>query len=465
MRWDQRLWARLALAFATVTLITVGLVAILMSANTDIQFRQYLIRREMLTQSGLIDSLRMYYQQKGSWVGVEALLETESPSSMGGMGRGRSGMGMGGHTTYLLADAQKQIVADLNSDRVGQYLTKSEEAGALVITTPEGSPIGYLLALTGRGMMPDEQSFLNELQQTLLLSALLAAVIGAGIGILLSRGFSTPLKALTQAAQTFALKDWSKRVSIQGSGEIAQVGSAFNTMADDLQRLEKLRQNLIADIAHELRTPLTVMEGNLRAVLDGVYPLEMGEIATLFDQTHLLKRLVEDLRELALADAGQLHLTLTDLDPLALIRGSALPFSTAADSRGIRLILDLPSELPLVRVDQDRFRQALTNLLSNALRHTAQGTITLQAQMERDQRQVRINIEDTGEGIPEEDLPHLFERFYRGEKSRVRSAGGSGLGLSIARSLVEAMGGRIGAQNGSNGGAIFWFTVPISASS
>lgn len=464
MRWDQRLWARLALAFAAVTLITVGLVALLMSANTDIQFRQYLMRREMLTQSGLIDALRAYYQQKGNWAGVESLLEAESSSPMGGMGRGRTGMGMGGRTTYLLADAQKQIVVDPSSGRVGQYLTRSEEAGALVITSPEGSPVAYLITLTGRGMMPDEQSFLNELQQTLVLSALLAAMIGAGIGILLSRGFSEPLKALTQAAQGFALKDWSKRVSIQGSGEIARVGSAFNAMADDLQRLEKLRQNLIADIAHELRTPLTVMEGNLRALLDGVYPLEMGEIATLFDQTHLLKRLVEDLRELALADAGQLHLTLSDLDPLELIRASALPFNTAADSRGIRLSLDLPAELPLVRIDRDRFRQALTNLLSNALRHTAQGSITLQAREESDQKQVRIKVEDTGEGIPTEDLPHLFERFYRGEKSRARSAGGSGLGLAIARSLVEAMGGKIGAQNGPNGGAVFWFTVPISAS-
>lgn len=464
MRWDQQLWARLALSFATVTLITVVLVAFLMSANTDIQFRQYLIRREMLTQSGLIDALRAYYQQRGDWSGVEALLETESSSPMGGMGRGRSGMGMGGHTTYLLADAQKQIVVDSNSGRIGQYLTRSEESGALVITSPEGSPVGYLIALTGRGMMPDEQSFLAELQQTLLLSALLAAGIGAGIGILLSRGLSKPLKDLTQAAQTFALKDWSKRVSIQGSGEIARVGNAFNAMADDLQRLEKLRQNLIADIAHELRTPLTVMEGNLRALLDGVYPLEMGEVATLFDQTHLLKRLVEDLRELALADAGQLHLSLTELDPLELIRVSALPFSTAADSRGIRLILDLPVELPFVRIDRDRFRQALTNLLSNALRHTAQGSITLQAITEPDQSQVQIRILDTGEGIPAEDLPHLFERFYRGEKSRARSAGGSGLGLAIARSLVEAMGGKIGAQNGPSGGAVFWFTVPISAS-
>jgi len=217
----------------------------------------------------------------------------------------------------------------------------------------------------------------------------------------------------------------------------------------------------MADVAHELRTPLTVIQGNLRAILDGVYPLEREEIATLYDETRLLQRLVDDLRELALAEAKQLKLNLQPIDLRVLIDATINNFGTAAEAQQIALGANLPAELAPVQADGDRVGQVIRNLVGNALRHTlANGSITIDVTATSDQ--VRVQVIDTGEGIPPEDLPHVFDRFYRGDRSRARSSGGSGLGLAITKSLVEAMGGSIGVESRSGAGSTFWFTLPLA---
>jgi two-component system OmpR family sensor kinase len=312
---------------------------------------------------------------------------------------------------------------------------------------PPGHHMGALL----------EDQFIDNLHGVLVVAAVIAGGTGAVLGFVISRTVAAPLANLSEAARDFAAQKWDRRVTVQGTDEIADVARAFNAMADELQRAETLRRNLMADIAHELRTPLTVMQGNLRALLDGVYPLEMREIATLYDETRLLSRLVADLRELALAEAGRLPLNMQTL-PLEPILGKAVDqFSAAAEAQNTQL-QQVESLLPPVQADPDRLAQVLHNLLANALRHTPGGSITISG--ERADNQVRIRVCDTGEGITPADLPHIFDRFYRAGDSRDGS--NSGLGLAIAKAWVEAMGGTIGVESNTPQGSTFWFTVKVA---
>src|SRR5439155_11909101 len=221
-----------------------------------------------------------------------------------------------------------------------------------------------------------EQAFLDQLRNTLGIAALAAGGLGILLGLLISRTLAAPLAELAGAARAFGAHDWSRRVNVHGiaqTAEVSAVAHAFNDMADALQDAETLRRNLMADVAHELRTPLTVLQGNLRALLDGVYPLERGEIATLYDETRLLSRLVDDLRQLALAEAGQLPLNLQALDAAARALATLRPFGAAAEERGLTLKSDTSASVPLARADPERLAQVLQNLLSNALRHTPSG--------------------------------------------------------------------------------------------
>ncbi len=311
------------------------------------------------------------------------------------------------------------------------------------------------------GRLPDgtrprspEDRFLDRLYVTLIIAALAAGGIGAVLGLGISRTIGAPLAGLAGAAHDFAARKWDRRVPVAGTDEVADVARAFNSMADALQHAEMLRRNLMADIAHELRTPLTVMQGNLRALLDGIYPLEMREIATLYDETRLLSRLVADLRELALVEAGQLPLNLQTVELKTTLGRSVEQFALAAEAQETQLELS-GSTLPAVKADPDRLLQVMHNLLGNALRYTPGGRITIAA--EQQATNVRVRITDTGSGIAAEDLPHLFDRFYRGDDSR--SGSNTGLGLAIAKAWVEAMGGTIGVESNTGEGSTFWFTL------
>jgi two-component system OmpR family sensor kinase/two-component system sensor histidine kinase BaeS len=291
-------------------------------------------------------------------------------------------------------------------------------------------------------------------------STVVIMTLVVGLGVWLSRSLTAPLNQLAVAAKRIAARDWSQRVPVRGAQEIVEVATAFNQMADELEHQETLRRNLMADIAHELRTPLTVMQGNLHAMLDEMYPLDRAEIATLYDETRLLSRLVDDLRELALADAGKLPLKLESLNLTDVVNIAAANFSTAADAQNVRVEVLNAASLPLVSADSDRVAQVLRNLLANALQHTPSGGgITLGANPEA--KFVGIFVRDTGIGIPPQDIPHVFERFYRSDKSRARATGGTGLGLAIAKAWVEAMGGKIGVESREKQGSTFWFTLPI----
>lgn len=453
----NRLWVRLTLAFVAVTLVAVVAVAWLVDTSASNEFRQYLGQQDSLAQSGLLDDLAAFYQRNGNWNGVEEIFSAFNAPISRGRGQGGGGPGRG-RPPLSLADANGRVVYDERHQRVGSALSADERGMAQTISA-NGSVIGYLiLGQPGRGpLAPSEQSFLDRLRVTLAIAGGAAIALGIALGTLISRALAAPLSHLAQAARKFAARDWNYRVKVQGADEIADVAREFNQMAEELARAETLRRNMMADIAHELRTPLTVLQGNLHAMLDGVYPLERSEIATLYDETRLLNRLVDDLRELALAEAGQLQLNLQSTDVSAIIESTVASFSVAADMQGVRLSVDAKN-LPRVNVDGDRLAQILRNLISNALRHTPNDGNVIVSAVTQDQK-VCVSVADTGEGIAPEDLPRVFERFYRGDRSRARSSGGTGLGLAIAKTWVEAMGGTIGVESEGGRGTTFWFTL------
>lgn len=393
----NRLSVRLTLAFVGVTLAALLVVALLIDWNTDQQFRRYLAQ---------------VADNNAAQATAVAAGATPAPGMGGMMGRGQQG------------DMRDHMIP------------------------PE------VLDIRERG-------FLDQLRNVLVIAALVAGGVGLALGTLISRALVAPLGALAAAARDFAAHRWDRRVPVGGTTEMAEVAQAFNAMADELQRAETLRRNLMADIAHELRTPLTVMQGNLRAMLDGVYPLEMKEVASLYDETRLLARLVSDVRELALADAGQLPLSNGAVDVLPLLRGAVETFGLAADAQGTMLELQAEN-MPPVWADADRLLQVIRNLLANALRHTPGGQVTLLADLE--QGALRVTVRDSGEGIPTEKLAHVFDRFYRADPARERSSGSVGLGLAIAKAWVEAMGGQIGANSEVGKGSAFWFTLPLTTS-
>lgn len=456
----NRLGVRFALAFVAVTLLGVGIVAVFANLSADLNFRRFLQRQARLEESGAAETLAAYYQLKGSWEGLEQALVP--PVGMMGRGHGMGGMMRGmmrGGSAWVVADANGRIVYDerMMSDRAVLSADERRRAAPIVVN---GATIGYLLLVSQDQMASAAQNFLDDLRLSLLAAALVAGALGIVLGVLLSRTLTAPLAQLAAAARSFAAKDWRQRVPVRGAQEIAETAAAFNQMAEELERQETLRRNMVADIAHELRTPLTVLQGNLRAMLDEVYPLDRSEIATLYDETRLLSRLVDDLRELALADARQLPLNLQSLDVSEVIRRAVANFEIAADAQNVRVKTEEVEHLPIVRADPDRVAQILRNLLTNALRHTpAGGMITVGAG--REGEFVRVWVSDTGEGIAPEDLPHVFERFYRADKTRARTSGGAGLGLAIAKALVEAMGGTIGVTSQHGHGSTFWFTLPL----
>jgi signal transduction histidine kinase len=287
-------------------------------------------------------------------------------------------------------------------------------------------------------------------------------VLGIIIGMLSSRGLTAPLSRLAEAARAIGERDLSQRVEVGGTQEIRDVAQAFNEMAAQLQQAEILRQNLLTDVAHELRTPLSVIQGNLQAILDDVYELDKSEIAQLYDQTRQLSRLVDDLRELAQAEARQLPMNMKTVDFMVLFQDVTRIYTPILESADLDLQTHFAKDVPLIWGDRDRLIQCLQNLLNNAIRFTSPGgKITLS--MSGDSQGVTIQIKDTGCGIHPDHLPHIFDRFYRTDPARTRETGGSGLGLAITRAILEAHGGTIqAASDGDSEGSTFTIWLPAA---
>jgi len=248
-------------------------------------------------------------------------------------------------------------------------------------------------------------------------------------------------------------------VNVRGNDEVAELGRSFNSMAQGLEQAEQLRRNMVSDAAHELRTPLSNISGYLEAIKDGVAQPDSETIQSLHEEAVLMGKLVNDLQELTLADAGELILSRRPEDIADTIRKAISAMQPKIDLGGLSVHLNVPAGRLSCDIDSQRIGQVLRNLLANALTHTPDGgSITVSAR--ESGNQVEVIVSDTGEGIPPGDLPHVFDRFYRVDRSRTRDTGGSGLGLTIVKRLVEAHGGTIQVQSEPGKGSRFTFTLP-----
>jgi signal transduction histidine kinase len=400
----------------------------------------------------------------GSWQSVQEWVDEASAEMSQGMMMGRGPMY--GRQRMLQGTTHTLILVNPES---GAPLAASD-ASASPVALESGAPVvvnGVTVAVlapasASPGLTANEQALLNQINWALWLSAGVAGLVALVAGGLLAASILRPLRQLEQAVAQVAHGNLDARAPVKGKDEIAQLATSFNQMATNLRHQESLRQRMVADIAHELRTPLSVVQGNLQAILDGVYPLERAEIQTIADETRVLSRLVSDLHELAQAEAGHLPLE-RQITPVAtVLRQMAESFRTLAEQSGVSLLVDPPQPELVVDADPDRLHQVLHNLLGNALRHTLPGgAVWLAAQATGNA--VRFTVKDSGAGIAAADLPHVYDRFYRADSSRSRDAGytsGAGLGLAIVKVLVEAHGGRVGVESREGQGATFWFELP-----
>jgi signal transduction histidine kinase len=359
----------------------------------------------------------------------------------------------------VLTDAEGIVVADSAGELANARLSENvlSQGSPLVV---DGGQVGTLIITTGdlSGHGELEGQFLASVQRALLWAGVLAGVLGIGLGLLLAYQIIAPVRQLRSAASAIAAGDLSQRVNVAAKDEIGDLAHAFNHMAAELERSAAVRRNMVADIAHELRTPLSVVRGSLEAMLDGVHPLDEAHVAPVLEETLLLQRLVDDLRLLSLADAGQLALEMRPVDLGELVESVFESADVAAQQAGIGLEHQVEAGLPLVHGDTQRLRQVLNNLVSNALHHTpAGGWIKISAKMAGDE--VEVAVTDNGPGIAPKDLPHVFDRFYHSDRSQARRSSGTGLGLSISRKLVEAHGGRMWVESELDQGTRFAFRL------
>ena len=320
---------------------------------------------------------------------------------------------------------------------------------------------GDLVAEVLEFVDPPLSNLQSSFQRSLLIAGIAAGFAGLLIVMLLTRQALAPVRNLTAAASNFGAGDLSQRVPASGSDEIGKLANTFNIMASDLQLAVEQRRQLTADVAHELRTPLTNIQGYLEAIKDGVVNADEETIDTLHKQTIHLANLVEDLRTLAIADAGALTLNTSHGSPIAVIEDSVAHFSQKARERDINLSISNNGMDTIIDFDETRIRQIISNLIENALTHTANNG-RINVSVVGDVTGLEILVRDSGIGISEADLPRIFDQFYRADQSRTRSTGGAGLGLTIVKRLVEAHGGEISATSDAGEGTVFRVTLPAS---
>lgn len=334
----------------------------------------------------------------------------------------------------------------------------------LEVTGPRMRALGHVMSPVAEEAMRDltAEAFRQAFVYALAWGAMGAVVAAVAVSALLSGQIARPVLNMVLASRRIAAGRYAERVPSVDPDELGQLATSFNEMASSLEAVERRRLELIGDVAHELRTPIANLQGYLEGLEDGVVEPSRETWAFLLSETGRLRRLVEDLQELSRAEARQLPLSLRPLSPARLVELAIARLGAQFTEKGLALHATVPSDLPRVLADEGRAVQVLTNLLGNALRYTpSRGRVEVVVGQEGDE--VSFHVLDTGVGIAAEHLPHLFERFYRVDKARSRASGGSGIGLTIARSLVEAMGGRIWAESpGVGQGSTFSFTLPVA---
>ncbi len=448
---------KLTLAFLLVGITGAVLVAAIVLRRTRAAFDLFLLDRD---QQALVDRLVQYYQINQSWDGL-------AESSLGfQIDRGKPSTNHDFRSQverFTLVGADGLVLFSLDREQVGEQLSNQELSNAISLVV-DGENAGWLLLTTNpqRALTSSsERIFLSAINRATLTSALIASILALILGGALAYTMTRSLRELKEATVEISQGKLGKQVQVRSKDEVGELAASFNQMSKDLERATQVRRQMTADIAHDLRSPLSVISGYAEALSDGKLP-GTDEIYTILSQeSQHLSRLVEDLRTLSLADAGVLQLMLQPLSPEVILSRAINAYRVQAEQGEITLRSEVAASLPDIRVDAERMAQVLSNLLSNSLRYTpAGGEIVLAA--EQLGQNVRIMVRDNGAGITAEDLPNIFERSYRADKARRDDKGETGLGLSIAKSLVEAQGGTISAESISGAGTTISIYLPVA---
>ncbi len=449
-------WKLVGALVLTAVLATVG-GYLLTTRALEQRFAAYRLEERRASAQEFARILASWWEVRRSWAGVDQLFRSRVQVYLFRGGQVVYQTSILGQ--YMLLDAEGRVVACADQLMLGRCTVTDAELAERTRTwgvpiQVAGQVVGTLVPLDVQSFTPLEADFLNSVRRGTLMGGILALAAAAVLGTVLVAQLAAPLRQLMAATARLARGELTHRVKVKTRDEIGELAQAFNRMAEALERSEKARQNMLADVAHELRTPLSVIRGNLEAMMDGVFPLTAENLAPVYEETLHLGELVEDLRTLTLAEAGHLELIPEETDVGGLVQAAAEAVRAAAAEQDIQVAVDVEPHL-WVRVDPRRIRQVLSNLLSNALRFAPPGsTITLSAR--RQGQAIQVTVRDQGPGFAPEDLPRIFERFYKGDKARTGE--GSGLGLAIAKELVQLHGGRIWAEN--DGGAVVHFTLP-----
>ncbi len=434
----RSLTMKLILAFLAVSLTGVALAALFVSRGTESEFNQFLFSQG---RQSLIAEISEYYRENDSWAGVEEVFPFQ-PIFRHGRPQ-LTPKGLSGIT--LLDDTGTVIVAGFGF-HIGDQVPEADRASAELIDI-DGHEVGWLiLERNAFRKSHAEEAFLDQIRRTLIVSAAGATVIALLLGVFLARTLTRPLLELTSATYAVAQGDLAQMVPVRSQDELGRLAKSFNQMNAKLARLRDLRRQMTADIAHELRTPLSIIIGHAEAVEDGVLPPSRETFDIIHDEAQRLEKLIDDLQMLSLAEAGELQLSRRLVSPQSLLQNTATAYAPQAKQQDITLKIKTSPDLPDINVDPDRMAQVLGNILANSLRYSPVGSqIILSSRLISNV--VELRIQDTGPGIAPVELENIFDRFYRGDKSRHRHEGGSGLGLAIAKSIVEIHGGQIRADS------------------
>ena len=467
---------KLILAFLIVSLAGAGLSALLARWANGRAFDSLVLDQ---AQAAFISEVSAYYEATGAWQGVARVILQRHPAPGRPPGRVQAG-GRGAPPgeaelatssfSFVLLDQNRDVIVPASGYRLGVHVPAGGPAKETAVEIG-GQTVGAVFA-TGQPLTldPGQALYVARTDQALLYAALIGIGIALVLGGLLARTLVRPLAELTAASRALARGELGQQVAIRSSDELGELADSFNQMSAGLAQASELRRQMTADIAHELRSPLTVITGYLEGLRDGVLKPSPARFEVMYGEAQQLQRLVEDLRTLSLADAGELPLNRQSVPAGSMLEQVAAAFGHRAELAGVALGVD-PSATGAgidLLVDPERMLQVLANLTNNALRCTpAGGRITLAALREpgtalREPSAVLLQVQDSGEGIPPEVLPHIFDRFYRGDPARSAAGGESGLGLAIARSIVEAHGGAVSASSAGSGlGSTFTVRLPV----
>lgn len=433
--------------------------------NISALFENYLAGIWQNQAVQIAEIVSYYYEETGSLSGIANILDF---SRVGGPGSGRGQgfvfmRGMGGINS-VITDSAGRIIWSRSAEDIGDKLEITGESLKYpVVNNKDNQVIAYVIPYNDlfASSKTLEGQYLSSVLVSLVWGTAISLLIAVLLGLLFSKTLLQPLRKLVQAAREFSGGNLDYRLEDKAAADIQEVYAAFNDMAEKLSRQEKLRRDLVADVAHELRTPLTILSGHLESMQDGIEEVNPAGLTSLHDEVLRLRGLVDDLQQLTLAEARQLPLNLTETDIAAFLRDTLSLFEAEVKEKGVSLELQIKGDLPLVNIDRARMRQVFINLLSNALRYTPSGG-RAGIILEKAENSLMTVVYDNGPGISAEDLPYVFERFYRGDKARTRQSGGTGLGLAIVKSFIEAHGGSINVESNTGEGTKFKIVLPIA---